>query len=104
MWLGGWRPSTTIVLVYSLMGVQLQDEIRNFGYGIRHTTNSTSVLSQRQITNLSNVQKTTRDVEQKLTKKLAEIQVKRTSKNLKPRSQIGLACVVTYGVAKEKCC
>lgn len=74
-WLGGWRPSTAILLVYSLMGVQLEDEIRNFGYGLRDLTNTSAVLSHRQITNLTKVQKTTRDVERKLSKKLAYIQM-----------------------------
>jgi len=80
-WLGGWRPSSAILLVYSLMGVQLEDEIRNFGYGLRDLTNTSAVLSHRQITNLTNVQKTTGDAERKLSKKLAYIQVLENQSN-----------------------
>lgn len=75
MWIGGWRPTTALLLVYSLMGVQLEDEIRNFGYGIRDTTNTSAVLSHRQLENLTNVQKSTRNVEKKLSKKLAHLQM-----------------------------
>lgn len=74
-WLGGWRPTSALLLVYSLMGVQLEDEIRNFGYGLRDLTNTSAVLSHRQLTNLTNVQKSTRSVEKKLSKKLAHIQM-----------------------------
>jgi hypothetical protein len=74
-WLGGWRPTSALLLVYSLMGVQLEDEIRNFGYGLRDFTNTSAVLSHRQLTNLTNVQKSTRSVEKKLSKKLAHIQM-----------------------------
>lgn len=75
MWLGGWRPSCALMLVYSLMGVQLQDEIRNFGLGIEKLVRSEAVLSEKQLVNLRNVQKRARDEEKKLSKKLATIQV-----------------------------
>lgn len=75
MWLGGWRPSCALMLVYSLMGVQLQDQIRSFGNGINKLGRSESVLSDKQIVNLRNVQKHAREEEKKLSKKLATIQV-----------------------------
>lgn len=80
MWLGGWRPTSALLLVYSLMGVHLEDEIRNFGFGIRaDLTTSSTVLSHRQLANLTNVQKSTRDGERKLSKKVAAIQVSKHS-------------------------
>lgn len=75
MWLGGWRPSCALMLVYSLMGVQLHDQIRSFRNGISKLGRSESVLSDKQIVNLRNVQKHAREEEKKLTKKLATIQM-----------------------------
>jgi hypothetical protein len=57
------------------MGVQLQDEIRNFGLGIEKLVRSEAVLSEKQLVNLRNVQKRARDEEKKLSKKLATIQM-----------------------------
>jgi len=57
------------------MGVQLQDEIRNFGLGNEKLVRSGAVLSDKQLVNLRNVQKRARADEKKLSKKLATIQV-----------------------------
>lgn len=94
MWIGGWRPTTALLLVYSLMGVQLEDEIRNFGYGIRDTTNTSAVLSHRQLENLTNVQKSTRNVEKKLSKKLAHLQVDHSTSTLSPQCPVRLGLAV----------
>lgn len=75
MWLGGWRPSCALMLVYSLMGVQLRDEIRSFGLGIKKLVRSEAVLSDKQLVSLRNVQNRARDEEKKLSKKLASVQV-----------------------------
>ncbi|KAG0606158.1 hypothetical protein M758_9G118700 [Ceratodon purpureus] len=75
MWLGGWRPSCAMMLVYSLMGVQLRDEIRSFGLGTEKLVRSEAVLSDKQIVNLRNVQNRARGEEKKLSKKLASIQM-----------------------------
>lgn len=34
MWMGGWRPTTAIVLAYSLMGLQMEDELQRLLEGI----------------------------------------------------------------------
>lgn len=76
MWLGGWRPTSALLLVYSLMGVQLEDEILRFKDGVRgELDNSSAILSERQLTNLKNVQKYTRQTEKKLSARLASLQV-----------------------------
>ena len=64
-----------MMLVYSLMGVQLRDEIRSFGLGTEKLVRSEAVLSDKQIVNLRNVQNRARGEEKKLSKKLASIQV-----------------------------
>jgi len=76
MWLGGWRPTSALLLVYSLMGVQLENEILHFRDGVRGVLETSSaILSERQLTNLKNVQKYTRQTEKKLSTKLATLQV-----------------------------
>lgn len=76
MWLGGWRPTSALLLVYSLMGVQLENEILHFRDGVRGVLEkSSAILSERQLTNLKNVQKYTRQTEKKLSTKLATLQV-----------------------------
>lgn len=65
-----------MLLVYSLMRVQLQDGIRSFGqFGIEKLVRSEAVLSGKQLVNLCNIQKRVRYEENKLSKKLATIQV-----------------------------
>lgn len=75
MWLGGWRPSCALMLVYSLMGVQLCDEIRSFGLGIKKMVRSEAILSDKQLVSLRNVLNRARGEEKKLSKKLATVQM-----------------------------
>ena len=90
MWLGGWRPSCALMLVYSLMGVQLRDEIRSFGLGIKNLVRSEAVLSDKQLISLRTVQNRARDEEKKLSKKLASIQVTSSVPIPPPRLQLYL--------------
>lgn len=47
MWMGGWRPSTAIVLAYSLMGMQVENELRKLLEGI--SVPSMAALSSKQL-------------------------------------------------------
>lgn len=50
MWMGGWRPTTAIVLAYSLMGIQVENELSQLLEGIK--VPSMSALSAKQLTRL----------------------------------------------------
>lgn len=47
MWMGGWRPTSAIVLVYSLMGIQMESELEQLLEGI--TLPSMAALSAKQL-------------------------------------------------------
>jgi hypothetical protein len=51
MWMGGWRPTTAIVLAYSLMGIHVENELSQLLEGIK--VPSMSALSAKQLTRLA---------------------------------------------------
>lgn len=53
MWVGGWRPSSAIVLAYSLMGIQMESELQQILEGIRLP--SMAALSAKQLARSGNL-------------------------------------------------
>lgn len=47
MWMGGWRPTTAIVLVFSLIGLQIENELQRLLEGIN--VSSMAALSAKQL-------------------------------------------------------
>jgi len=47
MWMGGWRPTSAVVLVYSLMGIQMESDFQQLLEGI--TLPSMAALSSKQL-------------------------------------------------------
>ncbi|CAM6091404.1 unnamed protein product [Calypogeia fissa] len=73
LWMGGWRPTTAIVLAYSLMGIQIENELRKLLDGIE--VPSMAALSAKQLGKLNHMQKKTRDGEDDISSRLAVLQM-----------------------------
>lgn len=73
LWMGGWRPTTAIVLAYSLMGIQIENELRRLLDGIE--VPSMAALSAKQLGKLNSMQQRTRDAEDDISNRLAILQV-----------------------------
>jgi hypothetical protein len=72
-WMGGWRPTAAIVLVYSLMGMHIEDELLRIIHGIELPTMGS--LSATQLSNLDALQQKLRIAEDSLCARIAVVQV-----------------------------
>ncbi|KAG0628855.1 hypothetical protein M758_1G057200 [Ceratodon purpureus] len=73
MWMGGWRPTTGIVLAYSLMGIQMESELQRLLEGI--TLPSMAALSAKQLARLNVIQQHTSTSEDEISNRLAVLQM-----------------------------
>lgn len=73
LWMGGWRPTAAMVLAYSLMGIQIENDLKKVLDGIEVT--SMAALSAKQLGKISSMQKTTKDAEDSISNRLAILQV-----------------------------
>lgn len=73
MWIGGWRPTTAVVLAYSLMGLQIESELQKLIEGIELPT--MAALSAKQISLLDSLQQRIRVSEDELSNRLAVLQM-----------------------------
>ncbi|KAH6558291.1 hypothetical protein KP509_1Z070500 [Ceratopteris richardii] len=73
LWMGGWRPTTAIVLAYSLMGMQIEGELQKILDGIELPT--MAALSARQLSMLDSLQQKLRESEDFLSNRLAILQM-----------------------------
>ncbi|KAJ7522564.1 hypothetical protein O6H91_18G017600 [Diphasiastrum complanatum] len=70
-WLGGWRPTSALVLVYSALG----DEIQGKQLSSEALQAMSSVLSDEQLSNMNNLQKHTQKAEHELSSQFAIFQM-----------------------------
>eukprot|EP00897_Mesotaenium_endlicherianum_P005772 jgi/Mesen1/5222/ME000026S04523 len=73
VWLGGWRPGAAIMLAYSLMGMQIKDELHALLEGV--DVPSMASLSHQQLTQLNELQQEIRARETDLSDRLATLQM-----------------------------
>ncbi|MCO5586249.1 hypothetical protein L7F22_040188 [Adiantum nelumboides] len=73
LWMGGWRPTTAVVLAYSLMGMQIESELQKLLEGIELPT--MAALSARQLSMLDCLQQKLRVSEDELSNRLAILQM-----------------------------
>lgn len=73
LWMGGWRPTTAVVLAYSLMGMQIESELQKLLEGIELPT--MAALSARQLSMLDLLQQKLRVSEDGLSNRLAVLQM-----------------------------
>lgn len=73
LWMGGWRPTTAVVLAYSLMGMQIESELQKLLEGIELPT--MAALSARQLSMLDSLQQKIRASEDDLSNRLAVLQM-----------------------------
>lgn len=73
LWMGGWRPTTAVVLAYSLMGMQIESELQKLLDGIELPT--MVALSARQLSMLDSLQQTLRAAEDGISNELAVLQM-----------------------------
>ncbi|KAI5063429.1 hypothetical protein GOP47_0021976 [Adiantum capillus-veneris] len=73
LWMGGWRPTTAVVLAYSLMGMQIESELQKLLEGIELPT--MAALSARQLSMLDSLQQKLRVSEDDLSNRLAILQM-----------------------------
>lgn len=80
MWIGGWRPTSALVLVYSLMGIDIENALESVHLGRDVAEGSTaSLLSTRQLAVMHSLQKHTQHAEMRISKKLTVLQVRSSS-------------------------
>ena len=72
-WMGGWRPTTSIVLAYSLMGMHIEDELLRLIHGIELPT--MAALSANQLSALHSLQQTLSVAEDSMCNRIAVVQV-----------------------------
>ncbi|KAJ7267051.1 hypothetical protein O6H91_15G075600 [Diphasiastrum complanatum] len=72
MWLGGWRPTSALVLVNTVLGGDSQG---NKKFDSKAPESLTSELSEKQLSNMKNLQKHTRQAEQELSNEFAVFQM-----------------------------
>lgn len=75
LWLGSWRPTSAIVLVYSIMGIQINKETQRPVPNSNPPQQSVSLLSEKQLSQLNFLQSHTRRAETDLSETLAAMQV-----------------------------
>lgn len=73
MWMGGWRPTTAIVLVFSLIGLQIENELQRLLEGIN--VSSMAALSAKQLAKLNALQQHTSTEEDEISNRLAVLQM-----------------------------
>ncbi|KAJ7559420.1 hypothetical protein O6H91_04G084300 [Diphasiastrum complanatum] len=73
LWMGGWRPTTGIILAYSLMGVQIESELHKLLEGIE--VPSLAALSAKQLSCLNSLQQENCVAEDELSSCLARLQM-----------------------------
>ncbi|KAJ7515938.1 hypothetical protein O6H91_22G035100 [Diphasiastrum complanatum] len=73
LWMGGWRPTAAVVLVFSLMGIQMESELWKILEGIE--VPSMATLSAKQLSMLNALQQRSRLAEDDLSNRLALIQM-----------------------------
>eukprot|EP00246_Nothoceros_aenigmaticus_P004480 TRINITY_DN1602_c0_g1_i1.p1 TRINITY_DN1602_c0_g1~~TRINITY_DN1602_c0_g1_i1.p1 ORF type:complete len:385 (-),score=31.28 TRINITY_DN1602_c0_g1_i1:502-1656(-) len=74
LWLGGWRPTAAVVLVYSIMGVQINEETQQPALG-PEVFHCVPLLSERQLSRINSLQIYSRQVEADISDRLAMIQM-----------------------------
>ncbi|KAJ7532787.1 hypothetical protein O6H91_13G020200 [Diphasiastrum complanatum] len=73
LWVGGWRPTTAVVLAYSLMGMQIESELWKILEGM--DVPSMAALSARQLLRLNSLHMQNRVAEDDLSDRLALFQM-----------------------------
>lgn len=72
-WMGGWRPTSAVVLAYSLMGMQIERDLQKLLEGIEIPT--MGALSATQLSMLDSLQQRIRASEDELTNRLSVLQM-----------------------------
>lgn len=75
MWVGRWRPTSAIVLVYSSMGMDSKGTNKEYQGIINRDFINVSPLSEKQLSGLSSLQKYASQLESDISQQVAVIQV-----------------------------
>ncbi|MCO5566411.1 hypothetical protein L7F22_020088 [Adiantum nelumboides] len=75
MWMGRWRPTSAVVLVYSTMGVDLKGMSKEFGDLLSKDFVESNPLTEKQLSGLSTLQKYASEAEADISQQLAMIQI-----------------------------
>ncbi|KAI3695666.1 hypothetical protein L1987_78665 [Smallanthus sonchifolius] len=94
LWIGGWRPTLAIHLLYSKSGIQLEAKIGDLMRGL--TTGDLGDLAPNQIKRIDDLQKKTIHEERVLTEKLAKQQ-----ESMADRSMVELSSAVSEMIRNE---
>ncbi|KAF5778962.1 putative transcription factor TGA like domain-containing protein [Helianthus annuus] len=94
LWIGGWRPTLAIHLLYSKSGIQFESKIGDLIRGL--TTEDLGELTPNQIKRIDQLQRKTIDEERVLSEKLAKQQ-----ESVADRSMVELSNVVSEMIRNE---
>ncbi|KAI3814345.1 hypothetical protein L1987_19098 [Smallanthus sonchifolius] len=94
LWIGGWRPTLAIHLLYSKSGIQLEAKIGDLMRGL--TTGDLGELAPNQVKRIDELQKKTIHEERVLTEKLAKQQ-----ESMADRSMVELSNAVSEMIRNE---
>ncbi|XP_024522828.1 protein DOG1-like 3 [Selaginella moellendorffii] len=73
LWMGGWRPTMSVILVFSLMGMQIEDDLVKILEGMDVPT--MAALSGKQLQRLNSLQQRNRHAEDNISNHLADLQM-----------------------------
>lgn len=90
MWMGRWRPTTAVVLVYSTMGVDFEGSAKETQKMSKHVRD-TILLSERQLSGLSALRKHAHQTESDLSQQLATLQMLLVEQNTVAALHLGEA-------------
>ncbi|KAI5069485.1 hypothetical protein GOP47_0015786 [Adiantum capillus-veneris] len=92
MWMGRWRPTSAVVLVYSTMGVDLKGVSKEFGDLLNKGFPQSNPLNEKQLSALSTLQKYASDAEADISQQLAMIQMLLVEQNTVAALRLGETC------------
>eukprot|EP00250_Pteridium_aquilinum_P017075 c23438_g1_i2 orf=389-1111(+) len=94
MWMGRWRPTSAIVLVYSTMGVDLKGTNKEFEDIVSNDFIDAYPLSEKQLSGLTALQKHASDAEADISQQLAVIQMLLVEQDAVAALRLGETCSV----------
>ncbi|KAH7299798.1 hypothetical protein KP509_24G030300 [Ceratopteris richardii] len=94
MWMGRWRPTSAIVLVFSTMGVDLKGTVKDLDAFVSRAFVDSNALSETQLFGLSALQKYASEAEADISQQLAVIQMLLVEQNTVAALRLGETCEV----------
>lgn len=94
MWMGRWRPTSAVFLVYSTMGVDLKGMSMELEDIVTKDFIDANPLSEKQLSGLSTLKKHASDAESEISQQLAMIQMLLVEQNTVAALRLGESCSV----------